>query len=203
MSEPYILAPKPKPQPQPAERGPDHRELLLGCGSTRDRRINVKGWTDWANLTTLDYEPSHHPDVVHDLRETPWPFPDDTFDEIHAYEVIEHIGAQGDYVAFFAHFYEAWRILKPGGVFVGSCPWFDSMWAWGDPGHTRIIAPASFVYLDRQEYHNQIGVTAMTDYRSVWGGDFECIWSHKNDETHLWALVAHKPIRYPEEARHS
>ena len=30
-------------------------------------------------------------DVVHDLNSMPWPFGNDTFDEVHAYDVIEHL----------------------------------------------------------------------------------------------------------------
>ena len=53
------------------------------------------GWTD---LVTLDVNADHSPDVVHDLESVPLPFADETFDEIHAYEVLEHTGAQGDHV---------------------------------------------------------------------------------------------------------
>ena len=39
-------------------------ELLIGCGSRRDKMI---GTGEWSKLVTLDLEPSHHPDVVWDL----------------------------------------------------------------------------------------------------------------------------------------
>lgn len=156
-------------QLKPAER----RELLIGCGNSRKK--NVTGsWTDpdWNNLTTLDIDPSCNPDVVHDLDVLPYPFEDNSFDEIHAYEVLEHCGKQGDWKFFFGQFHELWRMLKPNGLLVATCPMHDSPWAWGDPGHTRVITKQSLIFLDQREY-SQIGATAMTDYRPWWKGNLQ------------------------------
>ena len=65
-------------------------ELLIGCGSNPARKIAIGGRTEWSALTTLDMSEDHNPDVVHDLAVLPYPFADDTFDEIHAYDVLEH-----------------------------------------------------------------------------------------------------------------
>jgi len=117
--------------------------------------------------------PDHHPDVLYDLTRLPWPWPDNSFDELHAYEVWEHLGQQGDYRAFFAQFQEAWRILKPGGYLCGTSPANNSPWLWGDPGHTRAIQPETFTFLSQKQYQKQIGETSMTDYRFCYSGDFE------------------------------
>jgi SAM-dependent methyltransferase len=147
------------------------RELLIGCGTNRKRKVSITGFEPFENLTTLDIDRSHNPDVVHDLNVVPWPFEDNSFDEVHAYEVLEHIGRQGDYVAFFAHFTEIWRILKPDGLLCASVPAWDSDWAWGDPGHTRVITLGSLVFLDQSQY-GQVGTTAMTDYRGIYKANF-------------------------------
>lgn len=171
-------------------------ELLLGSGSSRDRRLAIDGRKDWVQLVTVDFVEEHKPDHVHDLEVTPWPmFEDDTFDEIHAYEILEHLGKQGDFRAFFATFAECYRILKPGGFLAGTCPSYKSMWAWGDPGHTRVLTPGSFVFLDQEEYHKQIGKTAMSDYRPFWSGDFVRIWMEDNGEAFRFVLQAIKPAR--------
>ncbi len=119
----------------------------------------------------------HAPDVVHDLEALPYPWPDDTFDEVHAYEVLEHLGRQGDFRSFFGQFQELWRILKPGGYLCGTSPAVGSPWLWGDPGHTRVIQPQSFVYLDQEQYQKQVddprSRTAMTDYRFCYSGNFK------------------------------
>ena len=149
------------------------RQLLAGCGNSRQKRV-TGSWTepDWTNLTTLDIDPACNPDVVHDLNILPYPFADDTFDEIHLYECLEHCGRQGDYHFFFLQFYEFWRILKPDGLLVATVPMWDSPWAWGDPGHTRVITEGSLFFLDRRE-RAQIGKTAMTDYGAIWHGNFQ------------------------------
>lgn len=149
------------------------RELLIGCGNSRTKKVNGS-WTspDWSSLTTLDVDPTTKPDVIHDLNVLPYPFDDNTFDEIHAYEVLEHCGRQGDWKFFFDQWLEFWRILKPDGLFVATVPLYNSEWAWGDPGHTRVITPGSLIFLDQREYI-QIGESSMTDYRPWWKGDFQ------------------------------
>jgi SAM-dependent methyltransferase len=147
-------------------------ELLLGCGSKRDNQMGG-GWTE---LVTVDLNPDHRPDVVADLSKTPWPFPDDAFDEVHAYEVLEHLGQQGDYVAFFAQFSEIWRILKPGGMLYAKVPSWDSPWLWGDPSHSRAILPETLVFLSQAEYDKQVGVTPMSDFRYLYEADFQPVW---------------------------
>lgn len=148
-------------------------ELLVGCGNNRDKKITFAEIPEgWIELVTLDIDPDTSPSVVHDLENLPLPFDDDMFDEVHAYEVLEHTGQQGDWRFFFNQFYEFWRILKPGGYLIGSCPMWDSKWAWSDPGHKRIISAASLAFLSQKEYKVQVGKTSMTDYRDYWEGDF-------------------------------
>lgn len=149
------------------------RALLIGCGSKRERLVLVDGIEEWDELVTLDLNPDHKPDVVHDLEELPYPFEDNEFDEIHAYEVLEHTGQQGDWRFFFAQFTEFWRILKPGGALVASVPHWAGKWAWGDPSHKRVINEGTLVFLDQEEYEKQVGVTAMSDFRFVYKGNFK------------------------------
>ena len=91
---------------------PKKKELLIGCGSNHEKKIVYDGINDWSNLITLDYNKDHNPDICWDLLSLPLPFKDQEFDEIHAYEVLEHLGQQGDYKLFFAQFSEFWR-LRP------------------------------------------------------------------------------------------
>ena len=163
-------------------------ELLIGCGKNRDKKVKIDAIPNtWTELVTLDYEPTCEPDVLHDLNSIPYPFDDNVFDEIHAYEVLEHCGAQGDYRFFFNQFYEFWRILKPGGYFCGTVPMWDSMWAWGDPGHKRIITDGTLVFLSQKEYVAQVGNTAMADYRHIWEGDFDLVANATEGDT--WGFI--------------
>ena len=170
----------------------EYRELLIGCGSNLAKQVFQKDTTkEWKALTTLDMVPSHKPDVVHDLEVLPWPFDDNSFDEVHAYEVLEHLGKQGDYKTFFAHFSEIWRILKPDGLFYATVPMWDSPWAWGDPGHTRVITKNTLVFLNQAEY-GQVGKTAMSDYRSLYKANLETMAFEEKEHTLAFILRAVK-----------
>lgn len=170
-------------------------ELLAGCGSQRKKQFAVDGRRDWTELVTLDMNPAHKPDVVHDLTVLPLPFPDNHFDEIHFYEVLEHLGRLGDYLAFFAEWSEWWRILKPGGIVCGTSPARLSPWAFGDPGHTRIVSPEAFTFLNQAEYVAQVGKTPMTDYRFCYRADFEPEMRVIQDQSFRFVMRAVKPSR--------
>lgn len=169
-------------------------ELLIGCGSSRVKKLHQQGRPDWDGLVTLDIEASHKPDVVHDLNET-LPFPDDHFDEIHAYEVLEHCGHQGDYKFFFRQFSDFWRVLKPGGVMLGTVPLPTSPWAWGDPSHTRVLPREVFTFLIQPQYTAQVGVTPMSDFRSLYKADFDIIHMQDSGLCLEFGLKAVKPSR--------
>lgn len=166
-------------------------DLLIGAGSNHDRRINTTR-TEWDHLVTLDINPDHHPDIVHDLEVLPYPFKDNEFDEIHAYEVLEHIGHQGNYLEFFAQFEELHRILKSDGLLCVTVPLYTSEWAWGDPGHRRVITPGTLAFLSQSQYQEQIGKTSMTDYRFCYKGNFECVFLRQMDDNMAFVLKALK-----------
>src|SRR5579859_7717458 len=133
-------------------------ELLIGCGNHREKILKgPSGSSEWTALTTLDFDPNCGADVEHDLARLPLPFPEGSFDEIHAYHVLEHVGRQGDFRFFFARWAEFWRLLRPDGVFCGVVPAPGSVWEWGDPGHTRVLRPEVLTYLDQTEYTKQVG----------------------------------------------
>lgn len=175
----------------------------------------------WENLYTLDNNPACCPDIVCDLSCFEWfgrgtptehglealkPHARDQgvilsnfFDEVHAYEVLEHLGSQGDERAFFAHFSEIWRILKPGGHLLATCPSRYSEWLWGDPSHKRAILPATLIFLNQTEYVKQCdreeSRTPMSDFRDIYRADFDIVYSHDNRVTHSFILRAVKPSR--------
>lgn len=150
--------------------------LLLGAGTDSTKRISLPdGPKVWMNLIKLDMNEDMKPDVVWDMERLPLPFPENTFDEIHAYEILEHTGHQGDFRFFFQQFSDFWRILKPGGHFFGTVPMWDSPWAWGDPSHKRVITAGTLVFLNQTEYQKQVGKTSMTDFRRWYQADFETI----------------------------
>ena len=166
-------------------------ELLIGCGHSREKKLCLPGQKDWEFLMTLDHNPDTGCDIVHDLEVFPYPIRDNTYDEIHAYEVLEHIGDQGDHKKFFKQFEEFHRILKPGGLFLASVPTWDSMWAWGDPSHRRVINEGTISFLDQRAYE-ECGSTSRTDFRYCYKADFEIIYLSKTDTNLFFVLKAIK-----------
>lgn len=171
-------------------------DLLLGAGSSLVKLIvppaHPPNWVE--GVITLDSNPAHNPDVLWDLNRRPLPFPSDTFGGIHAYEVLEHLGRQGDAVAFFAEFHEYWRILRKDGLLIATVPSHLSPWAWGDPSHTRIITEGTLMFLDQTQYA-QVGRTPMSDFRPIWAGDFETVWCGTEADQLAFILRAIKPAR--------
>lgn len=169
-------------------------ELLIGCGSNRSKKIAWQGKSDWTTLVTLDHNPLHKPDVLHDLN-LPLPVDDDSIDEIHAYEVLEHLGSLGDYKAFFAQFSDYWRVLKDGGLLLATVPAMHSPWLWGDPSHTRVINLEQLTFLRQPEYTRQVGITAMSDFRNIYTADFDIEHAANEGDTFVFILKAIKPSR--------
>lgn len=174
--------------------------LLLGAGRAGHlgrKRVTCDGTAEWhPEMTTLDFNDEVKPDVVWDLNNLPLPFEDNSFDEIHAYHTLEHFGTQGDWRAFLSFFSEIWRILKPGGHFAAITPSAQSVWAWADPGHTRLIMLESLVFLRQPEYAAQCGVTPMTDYRPFYQADFDITFLQPGPEENMFVVTAVKPSRY-------
>lgn len=162
-----------------------YKELLVGCGNRRHKDMGPYDRREFENLVTLDMSEDCKPDIVHDLNDLPYPFKDNEFDEIHAYDVLEHVGQQGDYRHFFAEFSEYWRILKKDGWMFISVPKWGEIFEFGDPGHTRSLSPGNFVYLSQKEYERQIGQGKMTDYRSIYKRDFNVVRIEEYNETQI------------------
>jgi ubiquinone/menaquinone biosynthesis C-methylase UbiE len=157
-------------------------ELILGSGNFPKKRLWFADNPTWSNPRTLDIDPNCKPDILWDLNQRPLPFEDNTFDEIHAYDVLEHLGKQGDWRQFFEEFSEYYRIIKDGGHMFILVPMSNSIWAWGDPGHTRVLTAETFGFLD-QDIYQEVGSSPRTDYRFVWKGCFKIIHNQPTEHT--------------------
>lgn len=120
------------------------------------------------------------PQAAHkvDLLKFPWPWENDSVDELHCSHYIEHIACReveerdvyqlGDLLAgkqtidasswlpssyvgqdmMFAFFDEAWRVLKDGGKMTVIAPCGRSNRAFQDPTHRRFIVGETFCYFN-------------------------------------------------------
>lgn len=211
------------------------RELLLGCGRSRDKRMypvhnlpknNLEVtepviYREWQNLFTLDRSRVFDVDLICDLDKSywwptswsnkaiphirdvghgTWALESNLFDEIHAYEVLEHLGAQGFAPDFFAHFTQIWEWLKPDGFLCATVPSRFSPWLWGDPSHRRVIYPESLGFLDQDNYKQCDGPkpSPMSDFRDLYKADFQICERQDNNHAFAFILQAVKPSRWTE-----
>jgi SAM-dependent methyltransferase len=107
-------------------------KLNLGCG--RDIR------EDYINL---DFERYNGIDVIHDLNKFPYPFKDNTFEEILAMNIMEHLNDPNKFIK------ELWRMGKNNCRIRINVPHFSSRCAWIDLTHKRPFSFDSFEYYSR------------------------------------------------------
>lgn len=91
-----------------------------------------------------------NPDVVHDLEVCPWPFDDNSVDEIKAHHVMEHLGQTSEqYMNILG---ELWRICEPNTLIEIFVPHPYHFTFIGDPTHVRVITPEQFSLFDVETY---------------------------------------------------
>jgi hypothetical protein len=111
--------------------------LNLGCGyNKRSGYLNV------------DSSSVCNPDLVLDMEITPWPWQDNSVDEIRLDHVLEHVGK--DPKTYLAVWKEIWRISKPGTqIFITVPHWRHDNFV-HDPTHVRPITPIGIAMFDHQ-----------------------------------------------------
>lgn len=105
------------------------RKLNLGCGRARKQ-----------GYVNLDSCKVVNPDVLWDLNKFPYPFEDNTFEEILAYAILEHLE---DTVKVME---ELHRISKAGARVKIKVPYWASYGFATDPTHKSMFTEATFEY---------------------------------------------------------
>lgn len=82
-------------------------------------------------------------DVAWDLNELPWPWADESYDQIVAHAVLEHLD-----IDLVASLDECWRILRPGGKVRLKLPYWNSDISHRDPTHRWFYSLGSFDQFD-------------------------------------------------------
>jgi len=150
--------------------------LDLGCGKNKKE-----------GYTGVDSIAFDGVDVVHDLASTPWPFDDDSVDEIHASHFVEHLtGTQR--IAFVN---ECYRILKKGGKCAIITPHWASTRAYGDLTHQWPPVCEMWYYYLSKEWravnapHN---VDYQCDFDATWGYSMHPELTVRNQQYQGYAL---------------
>jgi len=105
-------------------------KLDLGCGPKKK-----------PGFIGVDQLPMAGVDVVCDLRITPWPWPDDSVDQVYCAHFVEHLTGT-ERIAFFN---ELHRVMKPGAEAEIITPDWSNPNAYGDPTHQW--PPMSYWYV--------------------------------------------------------
>lgn len=116
-------------------------KLDLACGNNKQKGFIGVDFSKKGTQATIE----------HNLLTFPWPFKDNSVDEIFCSHFIEHIphGTDGHNDPFFRFFDEVYRILKPGGMIRTITPYYMSGRAFQDPSHQRFITETTFLYLTK------------------------------------------------------
>jgi len=109
------------------------KKLNVGCGS------DIKN--DYINL---DFIKQPGVDVVHDLNKLPWPFKDNTFDEVYCSHVLEHFDNLERIML------EIKRISKSGAIIDIRAPHFSCGVTYRDPTHKTFFSYFTFDYYTKK-----------------------------------------------------
>lgn len=156
------------------EKFPTPFKLDIACGQNK-----TKGYFG------VDIAKAEGVDMVYDLEKFPWPIPDNSVDEATCSHYIEHTK---DLMKFMD---EVYRILKPGAKILIVAPYYNSMRAWQDPTHTRVISEASFLYYNKDwRVANKIDhypISADFDYS--FGYNIAPDWAARSEEARAFAIL--------------
>ena len=130
-------------------------KLDIGCGA------NKQG-ADWVGMDMQDLPGV---DVVHDLLDFPYPFPDDSvliakashlLEHIPKTQVIERSGKLQTIYPLMMVMNEIWRIMKPDGQFLVSVPHGASHGFIQDPTHAAPLNETTWAYFDPLAYDGML-----------------------------------------------
>lgn len=107
--------------------------LDLGCGENKQ-----------PNFIGMDNRKLKGVDIVHDVEKFPFPLPKECCSLVVASHLVEHIEPHGG--VFMRFMDEVWRIMKVGGEFMISCPYYSSPGFAQDPTHCNMISEVTWEY---------------------------------------------------------
>jgi SAM-dependent methyltransferase len=111
-------------------------KLNIGCGFNK-----LEGYVN------VDQFPECSPDLLWNLEETPWPFVDNSVDELVAHHVLEHLGQETK--VFFNIIKELYRLMRHDGVIRIAVPHPYHRTFLEDPTHVRAFTPTTFEMMNR------------------------------------------------------
>lgn len=149
--------------------------LDLGCGTKKREGFHGVDCRDFDGV-----------DTIFDLRSTPWPWGENTIEEVHSSHFVEHLtGAER--IGFFN---ELCRVMKQGGKALIVTPDWSHACAYGDPTHQWPPMSGWYaLYLNkawRDANAPHVGYTCDFDYAI--GGSWDEWLVPRNMETRQFAM---------------
>jgi predicted SAM-dependent methyltransferase len=127
-------------------------------------------------------------DVVHDLNSFPYPFEDNSFDEIYATHVIEHLDS------IVKAMEEIYRLAKPRAKVVIVTPHYSDYQSWNDPTHKWHLSTYSFRYF-REDYESSYYSNARFETEKI-HLDMARLWRALGFEHLINFSLQHKSLRF-------
>jgi len=127
-------------------------------------------------------------DVVHDLNLFPYPFEDESFDEIHVTHVIEHVDS------IVRTMEEIHRLAKANAKVVIVTPHYSDCQSWNDPTHKWHLTTYSFRYF-RDDYESSYYSTARFQTERI-HIDMARLWRGVGFERLINSSLRHESLRF-------
>lgn len=137
-------------------------KLHLGCGNKR-----------FEGFINADKYKTQMSDLVFDIEETPWPWANDSVNEIKLIHVLEHVGQSVD--VFLNIIKEMYRVCSHNAIIEIHVPHPRHDNFLGDPTHVRPITPQNLSLFDKQlnDYWVAGGVSSATPLAHYLDVDFQ------------------------------
>jgi len=183
--------------------------LNLGCGSNylpgavnvdhpgMKGKVKADVWFDLeqcnSHLFDLSYKITAHQDGFNDIDgmvNAEYRSEDicaNHFDKVILRHVFEHVRN------VIPMMEEIYRLLKPGGTVEITCPYWTSIWAWGDIGHVRAVNEMTFIWFSKEHYEENRKKNTTCSYYEP-DCDFE-IKDIKLSPTAAWKDVTEPKVR--------
>jgi ubiquinone/menaquinone biosynthesis C-methylase UbiE len=127
-------------------------------------------------------------DVVHDLNSFPYPFEDNSFDEIYATHVIEHLDS------IVRAMEEIYRLAKADAKVVIVTPHYSDYQSWNDPTHKWHLSSYSFRYF-REDYESSYYSNARFETEKI-HVDMARLWRALGFEHLINFSLQHESLRF-------
>jgi len=139
-------------------------KLYFGCG-----KHSVEGFLGVDRIKT------EKSDIVHDMEVFPYPFEDNSVDEMILFNILEHLSNTIKVME------ELWRICRNGARLNISVPYFNSAGAFQDPTHKTFFTENTF------DYFTESGITPLSHFNYYTKARFKIL-KIKPDQKKLFSM---------------